>query len=170
MKIVAIFAEKLYAFQYDGEVENEYARLLDLWRDVVYLREYAKQNNITNVREFINQIREDVEYIRELFAKITKNCLPFEDFFMPLDNLQTRTKVLSLQKGKRYKLRIYAIKIDENLFVITGGAIKLVFKMSEHYDTKNEKIKLEFAKNYFQQNSVFDNDSFYELINEENED
>ena len=49
MKIIAIFAENLYAFQYDGEVENEYARLLDLWRDVVYLRQYATQNNIINI-------------------------------------------------------------------------------------------------------------------------
>ncbi len=170
MKVVSIFAEKLYALQYEGEVENEYARLLDLWRDVVYLRQFATQNNIIDVREFINQIREDAEYIRELVAKITKNNSPFEDFFMPLNNLQTRAKILSLQKGKRYKLRIYAIKIDENLFVITGGAIKLVFKMQEHDDTKNEKIKLEFAKTYFQRNGVFDNDSFYELINENYED
>ena len=49
MKIVSIFAEKLYACQYDGEATNEYARLMDTWTDVVYLRQYANQNNIDDL-------------------------------------------------------------------------------------------------------------------------
>jgi hypothetical protein len=170
MKIVTIFAEKLYSLQYDEKAEDEYSRLMNTWNDNEYLRQYAKQNHIVDVREFVADIRDAAEYIDDLLSKIAKSNSPFEHFFMPLDNLQTRVKVLSLQKGKRYKLRIYAIKIDENLFVITGGAIKLVFRMSEHDDTQREKDKLEKAKTYFKHNNVFDNDSFYDLINEEYED
>ena len=58
MRIVPIFAEKLYAFQYDGEVEDEYFRLIGLWTDNTYLREYAQSNKITDVRGFVNKITE----------------------------------------------------------------------------------------------------------------
>jgi hypothetical protein len=165
MKIVPIFAEKLYAFQYAGEVEDEYFRLLDLWTDNAYLRQFAKNNNIADIREFVNRIIADAEYIDDLMIRINRSNQPLESFFKPLRNLETGTRVLSLQKGRKNELRIYAIKIDTNLFVITGGAIKLVLEMDQR-----EKGKLEAAKDYFKHNHVFDNDSFYELINEDYED
>lgn len=168
MKIVAIFAGKLYTCQYDGV--SEYTRLTDSWTDISHLRKFAKENNISNIKRFTEEIIEATEYIQDKLAYIDKSNIPLESFFMPLDNLETRKKVLSLQKGKRYSLRIYAIKIDENLFVITGGAIKLVFKMKDHADTRREKEKLESAQAYFRLKGVFDNDSFYELINEDYED
>lgn len=167
MKIVPIFAGTLYAFQYDQEAEDEYTRLRRLWIDVEYLRQYAHQNNIADRRGFINEIRSSAEYIADLVDEINENNSRFEEFFKPLNNLESGIKTLSLQKGRRYKLRIYAIKVDANLFVITGGAIKLVFRMDEHEDTQREKIKLTAAKTFLQNNGVFDNDSFYELINED---
>jgi hypothetical protein len=172
MKIVAIFAENLYAFQYEGEASNEYYRLLDLWSDIVYLRQFAKENNITDFREFIRDIREDALYIDSLLTSIAKggNLVRLEDFFVPLNDLETGLKTLSLRKGKRYKLRLYAVRIDENLFLITGGVIKIVHKMKDHPDTQKEKQKLQTAKMYLQRNYVFDSDSFYELINEDYED
>lgn len=33
MKIVRIFAEKLFAFKYQNEADNELRRLLTLWND-----------------------------------------------------------------------------------------------------------------------------------------
>ena len=170
MKIIPIFAEKLYAFQYDGEVEDEYFRLLDLWTNNTYLQQYAKANNIGDARGFVEKIVSNAEYIDDLMIKISKSNQVLESFFKPLNDLETGIRVLSLQKGRRYSLRIYAIKIDSNLFVITGGAIKLVHKMSEHVDTRNEKNKLEAAKAYLKRNGVSDSDSFYDLMTENYED
>ena len=170
MKIIPIFAEKLYAFQYDGEVEDEYFRLLDLWTNNTYLQQYAKANNIAGARGFVEKIISNAEYIDDLMIKISKSNQVLESFFKPLNDLETGIRVLSLQKGRRYSLRIYAIKIDSNLFVITGGAIKLVHKMSEHVDTRNEKNKLEAAKAYLKRNGVSDSDSFYDLMTENYED
>lgn len=166
MKIISIFAERLYACQYDTEELNEFARLMDSWTDIVYLRHYARQNNIADMRGFVREIREDAAYIDDLMMEITQNNRSLESFFKPLNNLETGVRVLSLQKGRRYKLRIYAIKIDENLFLITGGVIKLEFRMKDHPDTQREKDKLEHIKAYLKRENVFDNDSFYELINE----
>jgi hypothetical protein len=38
--------------------------------------------------------------------------------------------------------------------------------MQDHPDSNNELAKIKAAKEYLQENSIFDIDSFYELINE----
>jgi hypothetical protein len=167
MKIVTIFADQLYAFHYMGEAENEYDRLMEQWTDVSYLRAYAKQNKIADVTNFAHEIRQDAEYIDDLIESIARQNHKLESFFKPLYNLEMGVKFLSLQKGRRYKLRIYAIKIDENLFVITGGAIKITLLMDDHPDTQLEKVKLNQAKDYFKKQQVFDKDSFYELLTDD---
>jgi hypothetical protein len=135
MKIVVIFAGKLYSFHYEAEAKNEYKRLMESWNDISYLRTYAKQNKIGDIRSFVEQIMDDAAYIEDLLAEMAHNNRPLASFFRRLDDMESGTKILSLQKGKRYQLRIYAIKIDENLFVLTGGAIKLGWKMQDHPDT-----------------------------------
>jgi hypothetical protein len=140
---------------------------MDLWTDMTYLRQFAKENGISNVRQFVNDIREDAEFIEDLLAEMAQNKSPLEQFFKPLNNLEIGAKVLSLQKGRRYKLRVYAIRIDADLFLITGGAIKIVFRMEEHADTQKEKNKLEAVRRFLQRNGVFDDNSFYELINDD---
>jgi hypothetical protein len=166
MKIVTIFADQLYAFHYMGEAENEYDRLMEQWTDVSYLRAYAKQNKIVDTTRFIRETRQDATDIRKLIESIVQQNNKLESFFKPLYNLEMGVKILSLQKGRLYQLRIYAIKIDENLFVVTGGAIKRVLLMEEHPDTQVEKTKLIQAKDYFKKQGVFDCDSFYELLND----
>jgi hypothetical protein len=162
MKIIPIFAGKLFSIHYESEEKNEYRRLMALWTDVYYLRAYAKQNKIGNIRAFVEQIMDDAAYIEDLLFEMTQKNRPLASFFRRLDDMESGSKILSLQKGKRYQLRVYAIKIDENLFVITGGAIKLEWKMQDHPDTQKEKIKLDQAKNYLKRNGVFDADSFCE--------
>lgn len=76
---------------------------------------------------------------------------------------------MAFHKGKikKNRLRFYAIKLDANCFVITGGAIKMSQKMQDHPDTNNELIKLKKARAYLNINGVFDEDSFYELLIEQ---
>ena len=69
IKIIPIFAEKLYAFQYDGEVEDEYFRLLVLWTNNTYLQQYAKANNIADARGFVEKIISNAEYIDDLMTE-----------------------------------------------------------------------------------------------------
>ena len=61
---------------------------------------------------------------------------------------------------------MYAIRIDTNCFVITGGAIKVTRTMQQHPETNNELQKLEKCKNYLQSKGVFDDASFFEIIGE----
>lgn len=174
MKIVDIFAKKLFSFVYKTDdgfsyYVNEYDRMMDLWTDVSYLRNYAKANNVPNINQFVNARLRDAENIQDLLDKLTENNHPLEYYFRPLDNNETSIKILSLQKGKvsnRDGLRIYAIKIDADCFVITGGAIKMSQLMEDHPDTDNELTKIKKAQDYFKANDVFDRDSFYEFKSE----
>jgi hypothetical protein len=168
MKIVDIFTPTLFAFHYGGEADNEYDRLMDNWTDVSYLRNYAKNNSIDNVNQFVKDRLKDAEQIQDLLEEITTNKEPLEYYFRTLFDSESGIKTLSLQKGKivRNGIRLYAVKIDENCFVITGGAIKMSQTMQDHPDSNKELTKIKAAKVYLQANTIVDKDSFYELINE----
>lgn len=168
MKIVPIFADKLFAFHYENEVDNEYDRLMELWTDVKCLKEFAISNNIANQILFIKSILNDAEQIQDLLEEIVSHEDHFEYYFRPLHDTEIGFRILSLQKGKikKNQLRLYAIRIDENCFVITGGAIKMSQKMQDHPETNNELEKLNSARSFLKDNEVLDSDSFYELLNE----
>ena len=64
MKIVPIFADRLFAFHYESEPDNELSRLLKLWNDTFYLYQFIKENEEDipkrkPVPTLINQIIDD---------------------------------------------------------------------------------------------------------------
>lgn len=58
MNIVPIFADQLFAFHYDGEVDNEYDRLMELWTDVAALKAYLNANGVLNEDSFFELLIE----------------------------------------------------------------------------------------------------------------
>lgn len=172
MKIVDIFADQLFSFVYldnEGVYDlNEYDRLMELWTDVDYLRNYAKINKIPNPTQFAREKLIDAEKIQDLIEELTSQKKRLEEYFQPLSDHELGIKILSLQKGKiaHNGLRLYAIKIDDNCFVITGGAIKMSQAMQDHPDSNEELIKVKKAKNWLQDKGVIDNDSFFEFLND----
>lgn len=173
MKIVNIFAYRLFAFHDAGEEDNEYDRLLDLWTDTEYVREFllANKQDIPkhkSIEQYIRYIREDAIAIDEQLITITEEKEEkLSYFFQPLHNSEYQVKILSLQKGRQNFLRLYAIKIDEDTFVITGGAIKLPLHhlMEDRDHTINELQKIKKAQDYLRTNQIFDEDSFFEFLN-----
>ncbi len=168
MKIVSIFAEKLFSFHYPDEGDNELDRLMELWNDVQYLKKFAEDNGIAEVETFVNKIIDNAFEIQDVLEEIANNKRQLGHYFKPLTDTETGFKILSLQKGRliNNQLRIYAIKIDEECFVITGGAIKMSQTMQEFPDTQIELDKLKVAQRYLNDNGVFDIDSFFELLSE----
>lgn len=90
-----------------------------------------------------------------------------DQFFAQLHNQEYQAVSLSKRKGRRYFLRIYALKIDEDCFVITGGAIKFTHLMEDREHTKRELVKLNKCRDYLRSEDVFDADSFYEFLSEQ---
>lgn len=169
MKIVTIFADQLFAFHYENEKDNEFDRLMELWTDVGYLQSYAKRNKVEDVYLFVNDILRDAEQIQDYLNNIHINNQPYGFYFEPLQESERKKTILSFQKSKikKNRLRLYAIKLDDNCFLITGGAIKMSQKMEAHHDTSLELTKLNNGRNYLNQNGVFDEGSFFELLRED---
>lgn len=172
MKIVSIFAAKLFAFHYPNEDVNELRRLLNCWNDIEYIYNFLKENESDIQNRTIEELAEQIIfYAHEIditlyeLSKSKSNRL--ESFFMPLDNKEYRLKFFSKQKGKINCLRIYALKIDENCFVITGGAIKLTHLMEDREHTTKELQKIDKCREFLKENSIHDSESFYEFLIEQ---
>jgi hypothetical protein len=68
-------------------------------------------------------------------------------------------------KGDRHRswLRIYAIRVDVDLYIVTGGAIKLTATMREREHTQKELQKIDRCRNYLREQGIFDEQAFKEL-------
>ncbi len=172
MEIVTIFAESLYAVRYEGEISAEYHRLIELWTDQLYLHEFAKQAAVPDIGLFKEQVVEDAYDIDDLIYAEAEGKERLASFFQPLHNQEMGFVRLSLQKGKPNRksyLRIYALRIDANIYLITGGGIKVVRAMQDSEELMQELTKLKEVKNYLVDNHVFDKDSFQDFKTEQDE-
>lgn len=176
MKLYPIFVDEksgegLYSFQF-GKGKDELGRLLQLWRNHLYVTEYCEKNREHIVTEYfrnfsiedvIKKIHKEAQIILWLLKKYTsfeKYGHRLQHIFKPLNDNETKLYVFQKSKfsvERRRKqlspiLRLYAIRISENTYIITGGAIKLVRRMSEHDDLINENDKLEKVKKFLIEN------------------
>lgn len=94
-----------------------------------------------------------------------------ESFFHPLENFRTSEMLLGKEKARLKRtarhsswLRIYAIKLSQGVYVITGGAIKLTLKMEERSHTKAELEKLEKVRRFLLNEDIIDDDSFIDYV------
>jgi len=173
MKIVPIFDDKLYSFHYDNEDENELDRLLNDWNNVSYLYGFVSHNladipgNKTKeaiVKVIIDNATDIDNTLYELAHNMGKTL---DEFFRPLNNSEYRMLELSKQKGRKNFLRIYALRIEKNCFVITGGAIKFTHLMQDRPHTQHELKKIEICRIFLKENGVYDSESFYEFLTEQ---
>jgi len=193
MKIVDIFVnsdtgEGIYAIKEDNEEQDEFARNLDLWSDPEYLTGYLETNKEylqteyyknDSVDSLTSKIEKEVLEIEELMYNLVengfdKNGKSLENLFKPLDDLeyqlylhQESKAVISDHHFPRPIIRMYAIRIAPNTFVITGGAIKLTHKMQEHDDTRQELTKLKKAKKFLIENNLLTEDDIKLFLNEQ---
>lgn len=172
MKIVRIFADQLFAFHFNGEKMNELRRLLTLWNDTTYLYKFVTENKSdvskdVTIGSLVFQLNKNANEIDDTLNEISSDPeRSLEEFFKPLDNQEIYIVKLSKQKGRKNYLRLFAIKIDTNCFVITGGAIKFHHLNKDRPHTQKEMQKIDSCRNYLIDNNVFDTDSFYEFLNE----
>ncbi len=166
MKIIRTFAlveDSLYSVMYGNEVQHEFDRLFDTWNDAEYLEEFFVEQREDLERPFWDHIsveqavlktKRDARILENKIIQIaetgktdrnqTLSCL-----FKPLHNEPDcldpfeKSKVYGLIRPSW--LRIYAVRLDTNLFLISGGAIKLTKKMDKPHLQKELK-KLETTR------------------------
>lgn len=172
---------RLWAVRYDGKEGNCFEELFSRWYDMNWLRNFFKENisdlesffHVTDVYEAVMDTVEEASRLECLMLDITPDA-NLDLLFKHLENSRYSEMALGREKAKgdglNYHpswLRIYAIKIEVGVFVVTGGAIKLTATMSERSHTLAELAKLEMVRNYFIDNGVFDKEGLNDYITNE---
>lgn len=172
--------ERLWATRYDGCADNVLDSLFEQWNDVVWLRDFFKANwddlfsyfKITDVNDAIYDTIEDSDRLQCLILDISPDA-DLDKIFRPLENSRYADILLGKEKAKlqvntRHAswLRIYAIKLEPGIYVITGGAIKLTRTMQEREHTLRELGKMEQVRNFLLDHGVVDKDAFVDYMSE----
>ena len=179
MKIVVIFEtqnQALFSFQYQDQEIDEFDHLFDLWQDIEYLEDFFTRNKKDlmsgffgplTIEDAVMQTRNDAKELQKQLLEIESsdenNPKLLNSYFKPLDNI--RYKQSELEKTKSYGtiekswIRLYAIKVPENSYVVTGGAIKLTRTMRERDHTQKELERLDNCLAFLRQEGIFDEDA-----------
>lgn len=134
MDIISIFDQNLFAFKYPDEELDEFHRLFSLWNDPEYLEEFFEAN-----------IEDITDGFYGTFTVEGAIILP-----------------LNASKARQDWLRLYALRVDKHIYIITGGAIKLTRTMQERDHTKEELAKIKMCREYLINKGISDIDGVIE--------
>lgn len=171
----------LWAVKEPHKDADELTLLFRDWTNGEYLFDFFMANrndlrdcfHIERIDEAVDDTFEDAEALEELILDFpyTEHL---DELFRPLGYSDSRLRELNREKVRNWGrsrhaswLRVYAIRLEPNIYVVTGGAIKLTRTMQEREHTALELDKLNRCKAYLKENGVFDQDSFVELYNED---
>lgn len=173
--------DHLWAVRDMEKPKNELALLFDSWNDIGFLMDFFVENlddlkqffHIRRISDAIDDTMDDAEELQRLILDIpyTENL---DELFTPLGSADLTIRELTREKARNWDridhaswLRVYAIRLEKNVFVVTGGAIKLTRSMQERPHTQEQLEKLNSCRQFLLDNGVFDADSFISLIEED---
>lgn len=177
------------ALEYDSLYlgQNEFTNLRAKWRDPFYLRSFYDENKEFFQTQYWRGISKerfvtDVTASRpQIFEDFRKSCInhTIYNHFEPLTEYDAEVRNKN-EQGKKHQLvklkskygfiinkiafRIYAIEVDINCFIITGGAIKIVKEMKQAPNTNLELQKLGYLFDLLITEGVSTKKGLFELI------
>jgi hypothetical protein len=162
-----------------NEKQHEFNRLFDFWNDPIKLKVFFEENiedlndaywDETNVEEAIEKTKREAKELEKILIEYA-----IAGQTIRLKNLSMLFKPLSKEKyekefekdktkveGKKTWLRLYAIRVEANVFVVCGGAIKLRKTLNDRFYLLQELKKLEITRNYLLDEDN-DNLEFFEI-------
>lgn len=184
MELIGIFTDEeslegLYSIRMDVNEDDEWDKLMTVWDDPEYLLTYFKTNQIylkstffrgRSIDSLINQVQNERDELECLIyncceAGFTKAGSKLQTLFVPIGKQttipelqQTKAKIEDAKHFPKPILRIYAIRIGPHSFVITGGAIKLGHKMSDHPDTEKQLTQIEMVQKFLSSKGIQNHD------------
>lgn len=140
-----------------------------------HLNDLWKYFRITDVDMAIFDTISDATRLQSVILDISPEA-DLDALFRPLYNSRTAEMLLGKEKAKGFRtsnhpswLRLYAIKLEPQTYVITGGTIKLTQTMQERQHTLAELSRIEKVRNFLMDNGVVDLEGMLELMQEEND-
>jgi len=170
---------RLWSVRYEEESDNALFTVFSQWNDVEWLREFFYKNKddltryfkVTDVNEAIYDTIEESDILQCMILDLSPDA-DLEQLFRPLNNNQTAAMLLDKEKAKlktrgRHSswLRLYAIRLEKGVFIITGGAIKLTASMAERSHTLQELLKMEKVRIFLLAEGIVDKQSFSDYQN-----
>jgi hypothetical protein len=163
--IIKVFDEVLYSIHFEGDENHAWKQFYTDWGNPQYVSDFLhehqqdlrrspwKQEQIEDlVTKTVRNVRFMLSEIYNAASQHRSGKDVLDHYFAPLDNRDRPLQPFQLVKHKgEYAprwLRLYGIRVNENLFFITGSAIKLTLNMEDHELTRNELRKMQFAKDY----------------------
>ena len=171
---------KLWAVVYEGDGVDILTKTLSDWINIDYLADFFSQNRadletyfkITNIDEAIFDTIADAASLSCLILDIQPDA-DLDKLFRPLEPGRMSEMTLSREKakGKRISdhpswLRIYAIKLDAGIYLVTGGAIKLTYRMEDRQHTIEELSRMESVRNFLIENGIIDSEGLLDYTGE----
>ena len=169
--------ECLWAVVYEGENQNAFDTVFDKWFDAKWLRDFFDNNikdlttffKISDINQAIFDTLADAEALQGVILDM-KN--PPDAFFRPLEPSRMSEMTLGKEKAKGLIrshpswLRLYAVKLQSNRYLITGGAIKLTATMQEREHTLEELRKLNTLRDNLLKEGIIDYEGFKSMIDD----
>lgn len=161
MRLEKIYEPYIYSIKYEGQEDNEFDRLFDAWSDMSYLENFMMTNKkyldnpiwgvVYSPEKAAATVRDEANDLNDLLYELYKHSFygekpDFDSHFRFLDGKKYRD-VLEYIPMKSYGtynpsfIRIYAIKLKNNQYIITGGGIKLADSIQDSPDLKNHVIQ-----------------------------
>jgi hypothetical protein len=174
MKFISIFVsdsseDGVWSMRFKDESQDEFDRFFDRVNDPEWVRNFFARNktdlltgffgNIT-IQEAVLRTLKEAEELEDMLYDYAEQGFEGSDnnlqyLFKPLNNFEHVIAVHQKSKARIRNgwLRLYAIRITENCYLITGGAVKLTQSMRRAHLQK-ELIKLERVKEFLQDNGI----------------
>lgn len=175
--------DHLWSVKYPEKEADELTMLFRNWSNGNYLLDFFLSNmedlknffHVQRISEAIKDTVEDAQVLQKLILDFpyTEHL---DGLFHPLSLSDNRVTEMTREKARNWDrdrhaswLRIYAIRVQEDVFVVTGGAIKLTPAMQDRPHTQEELEKLNQCREFLKNNGVIDQDSFVDLIKEQDD-
>lgn len=182
MEIITIFADLLYSVKFQKKGVHEFAKVFNTWQNPEVLFDFFENNKKDledgyfgkiNVEDAVLMTIEEADDLQQYLLQIGKsgNKKILDIFFK--NDLHKISKITELIPKKAYGtkrrswLRLYALELSKECYLITGGAIKLTKKMQDRPHTNKELKKIEKLVNFLKENGIYDKKGIIETIDQQ---
>lgn len=168
----------MYSIQYDDAEENEFDRLFQKWNDVEYVVNFLNENkdmllhpiwlNITEPEEAAKQVLKEAEELENFLIDLCENVAEGEmpdldSHFKFLDGIyKYEIEYIPMKSYGTVRpslLRMYAIRLGSNTYLITGGGIKLADTIQNSPGLKEHVLQnIDKVRTWLKSMGIYDGD------------
>lgn len=160
-------SEDFYSIKWESEDDHAFSRFFEQMNDPMFLHAFFKNHEddlqsyrSLTINDAVRKARKDANELEKELLEASENGELYK-YFQALSKNEI-VKRENLERAKCYGviensfIRIYAVKLDDRQYAVTGGAIKLSGKMQDRAHTQLELDKMNKVIDYLIREGVFE--------------